>query len=247
MRDLYNFRSRSYWLRRLENHDRKELVPLTEYTIEHILPQNENLSRAWRNALGEDWRQLRDTLLHTLGNLTLTGYNAEYNDRPFAEKRDMPGGFRESPLRLNEMLRELDSWDADAISARADRLASKALSVWEAPALSAELLKPYRTAAVKQARVYTLKDYANLDEGSPMWMLFEAFRKEVLALDPSVSEEFLKTYVAYRFENWLRGSGSSEKAAAFGTEHALPRVARSPRISIQRRPNYLVGPIGMCK
>ena len=200
VRDLYNFRSRSYWLRRLENHDRKELVPLTEYTIEHILPQNENLSRAWRNALGEDWRQLRDTLLHTLGNLTLTGYNAEYNDRPFAEKRDMPGGFRESPLRLNEMLRELDSWDADAISARADRLASKALSVWEAPALSAELLKPYRTAAVKQARVYTLKDYANLDEGSPMWMLFEAFRKEVLALDPSVSEEFLKTYVAYRFE-----------------------------------------------
>ena len=72
VRDLYNFRSRSYWLLRLENHDRKELVPLTEYTIEHILPQNENLSRAWRNALGEDWRQLRDTLLHTLGNLTLT-------------------------------------------------------------------------------------------------------------------------------------------------------------------------------
>ena len=47
-RDLYNFRSRSYWLRRLENHGRKERVPVDEYTIEHILPQNENLSAAWQ-------------------------------------------------------------------------------------------------------------------------------------------------------------------------------------------------------
>ena len=46
LKDLYNFRSRSYWLRRLENHDRKERVPVDEYTIEHILPQNENLSAA---------------------------------------------------------------------------------------------------------------------------------------------------------------------------------------------------------
>jgi uncharacterized protein with ParB-like and HNH nuclease domain len=45
-RDLYNFRSRSYWLRRLENHGRKERVAVDEYTIEHILPQNENLSRS---------------------------------------------------------------------------------------------------------------------------------------------------------------------------------------------------------
>ena len=47
-RDLYNFRSRSYWLRRLENHGRKERVPVDEYTIEHILPQNENLSAQWQ-------------------------------------------------------------------------------------------------------------------------------------------------------------------------------------------------------
>ena len=46
IRDLYNFRSRSYWLRRLENHGRKERVPVDEYTIEHILPQNEDLSSA---------------------------------------------------------------------------------------------------------------------------------------------------------------------------------------------------------
>jgi Protein of unknown function (DUF1524) len=46
-KDLYRFRNRSYWLRRLENDGRKERVSVEEYTIEHIMPQNENLSIAW--------------------------------------------------------------------------------------------------------------------------------------------------------------------------------------------------------
>jgi len=104
VRDLYNFRSRSYWLRKLENHGHKERVAVDDYTIEHILPQNENLSKTWKDALGSDWERVRETYLHTLGNLTLTGYNSEYSDRPFPEKRDMPGGFRESPLKLNQGL-----------------------------------------------------------------------------------------------------------------------------------------------
>jgi len=76
VRDLYNFRSRSYWLRRLENYGRKEIVALSEYTIEHILPQNENLSKHWKEALGVEWERIREAWLHTLGNLTLTGYNS---------------------------------------------------------------------------------------------------------------------------------------------------------------------------
>ena len=63
VRDLYNFPRRSYWLRRLENHDRKERVPVDEYTIEHILPQNENLSATWREALGPEWRRVQETWL----------------------------------------------------------------------------------------------------------------------------------------------------------------------------------------
>jgi len=77
VRDLYNFRSCSYWLRRLENHGRKERVDVDEYTIEHILPQNENLPKVWKEALGSEWERIRETRLHTLGNLTLTGYNSE--------------------------------------------------------------------------------------------------------------------------------------------------------------------------
>ena len=199
-RDLYNFRSRSYWLRRLENHDRKEPVPVDEYTIEHILPQNEQLSQAWRDALGDDWKGVQERLLHTLGNLTLTGYNAEYSDHPFSEKRDMKGGFRESPLRINSGLREVKSWNETAIRERAEHLAHMAVDVWKGPALSLDVLHTYAVKEEEDRKGYTIADHRYLQEKSHMRELFELFRKEVLALDPCVSEEFLKRYVAYKAE-----------------------------------------------
>ena len=104
---LYGRRCLKLLLRQLENQGRKEPVPVAEFTIEHILPQNTDLSEAWRADLGPDWQNVQATWLHTLGNLTLTGYNPEYSDRPFLEKRDMPGGFAHSPLRLNEGLGQL--------------------------------------------------------------------------------------------------------------------------------------------
>ena len=200
VRDLYKFPRRSYWLRRLENHGRKEHVPVDEYTIEHILPQNENLSAAWREALGrEEAQRVQETWLHTLGNLTLTGYNAEYSDRPFKEKRDMQGGFKESPLWLNKGLGALDTWNEATIQQRAKRLADQAADVWTPPTLQADVLETYRPKAERPAG-YTLDDHVQLAEGSPMRPLFEEFRKEVLALDPCVSEEILKLYVAYKAE-----------------------------------------------
>ena len=197
-RDLYNYRSRSYWLRRLENHGRKEPVPVDEYTIEHILPQNENLSFEWQKALGPNCKKIQETWLHTLGNLTLTGYNSEYSDRPFLEKRDMPGGFRESPLRLNQGLSEVKVWSEAAIQARADRLAKQALEVWPAPAGLDEVLERYRKKPTAK-QTYSIENYPNLLSG-PMRGLFEALRREVLAIDPCVTEEFLKLYVAYKAE-----------------------------------------------
>ena len=199
-RDLYNFRNRSYWLRKLENHGRKERADIGEYTIEHILPQNENLLPEWRDALGENWSVIRDRLLHTLGNLTLTGYNPEYSDRPFREKRDMEGGFRESPLRVNEGLGEVDTWDGEAMGRRAARLARKAVDVWVAPSLTPEVLRSYRDNEKQPRRMYTIADHSHLDRAGATRSLFDAFRKEVLALDPCVSEEFLKLYVAYKAE-----------------------------------------------
>ncbi len=198
-RDLYNFSRSNYWLRRLENHERKERVPVGEYTIEHILPQNENLSQEWREDLGPEWQRIQKIWLHTLGNLTLTGYNSEYGDRPFLDKRDMTGGFRESPLKLNKDLGHLDKWNEDAIKNRAKRLAKEATDVWAAPDLDTERLEEYRTSS-EISGGYTVNDHPNLTSGSSMYELFEKFRKETLALSPCVSEEFLKLYVAYKAE-----------------------------------------------
>lgn len=200
IKDLYNFRSRSYWLRRLENHGRKERVPVDEYTIEHIMPQNENLSEPWKAALGDEWKRVQRTYLHTLGNLTLTGYNSEYSDRPFPNKRDMVGGFRESPIRLNRGLGEIETWNEEAIRERALRLAEMAVGVWQGPTLDAETLEEYRPASVAAGVAgYTIEQHPRLAAG-PMKDIFDAFRKEVLALDPCVTEEFLKLYVAYKAE-----------------------------------------------
>jgi len=55
------------------------------------MPQNENLAPSWREMLGNDWREVQREWLHRLGNLTLTGYNSTYSDRPFGEKKKIKG------------------------------------------------------------------------------------------------------------------------------------------------------------
>lgn len=197
-RDLYHFRNRTYWLRRMENYGRKEPVPVDEYTIEHIMPQNEELSYWWQNALGPHWREIQQKWLHTLGNLTLTGYNSEYGDRSFPEKRDTEGGFAESPLRLNRGLARLETWGEEQIGRRADALASKAVEVWPIPELSDGVLETYR--ALPKERGYSIQDHPYIAAGGPMESLFLRLRREILALDTIVSEEFLKLYVAYKAE-----------------------------------------------
>jgi uncharacterized protein with ParB-like and HNH nuclease domain/predicted transport protein len=200
-RDLYNFPRRSYWLRRLENYGRKERVPVDEYTIEHIMPQNGDLSARWRADLGPDWKKIHETELHTLGNLTLTGYNSEYSDRPFTQKRDMEGGFKASPLQLNKGLGVIDVWNEEAIRERASRLAGVAEGVWPAPRLKVDVLEEYRPKKTERIpSSYSIDDHLHLASGSPMRSVFEVLRKELLALDPCVTEEFLKLYVAYKAE-----------------------------------------------
>ena len=229
-RDLYKFRSKSYWLRRLENFGRKERVSVEEYTIEHIMPQNEDLSLPWQTALGPEWQRVQEEWLHTLGNLTLTGYNSEYSDKPFTAKRDMQGGFKESPLKVNAGLGVLDEWNETAIKNRAVQLAQKALDVWSAPELAPEILIEYRSKSEVKER-YSIENYPQLVSG-PMKELFLAFRKEVMALDPCVSEEFLKLYVAYKAET--------------NFADVVPQ-AQKLRISLNMRFPDISDPKGICR
>jgi uncharacterized protein with ParB-like and HNH nuclease domain/predicted transport protein len=199
-RDLYHFGGRAaYWLRRLENHNRRERVAVAEYTIEHILPQNANLPLQWQTDLGPDWKRVQDTWLHTLGNLTLTAYNSSYSDSPFAQKRDMDEkGLRWSPLKLNDGLGQVTVWNETAIQARAAKLAAKAVSVWALPTLPADTLAAYGRKAPALGG-YTIAHHPSLQDAA-LAPVFEALRKEVLALDSCVTEDFLKLYVAYKAE-----------------------------------------------
>ena len=130
---FYGTRVCGYLLDKLENHNRKERVSVKDYTIEHIMPQNKNLSQEWRNDLGETWSEIHEIYLDTVGNLTLTGYNTEMSDKPYLEKRDMVGGFADSPIRLNARLAKLKYWNKDEITKRANDLSNKAVKIWKYP------------------------------------------------------------------------------------------------------------------
>ena len=128
-KDVYTFNKRNYILGKLENYERKEPIEVSDYTIEHIMPQN--LTEVWKRELGEDFRQIHQRWLHRIGNLTLTAHNSEYSNRSFKEKRNMPEkGLRFSPLHLNHSFANTKQWNEDAIIARAKKLTKKACKIW---------------------------------------------------------------------------------------------------------------------
>lgn len=200
IKDVYNFRSRNYLLESLENWDCKELVSAGNYTIEHILPQNQNVSAEWQVELGENWESVKEKYLHTLGNLSLTGYNSELSDSPFSVKKEGKkgqGGFNESPLFLNTSVRDADTWNEEAIIKRASTLADRACTVWKRPSMSNDCLELYKEPeAMKGQAVYTLEQYKHLQ--GDMLDLYNGLKKRVLNLDASVRVEFKKSYIAFK-------------------------------------------------
>jgi len=144
VKDIYNLRIRKYLLGKLENYDDKVLVNVEKCTIEHIMPQNERLSPVWQAELGPNWKEAQARYLHTIGNLTLTGYNSELGDRPFSEKRDMlKEGFAHSPIRLSRNLATLEHWNEQEIKKRAQYLADIAVKAWAMPTLSIDQKNQY--------------------------------------------------------------------------------------------------------
>lgn len=127
-RPLLDRRIARYILEEIERFDNKEVVDLESLQLEHIMPKQ--LSDDWKEHLGSNWELVHRTYLDTLGNLTLTGYNPEYSNKPFCRKRDMTKGFRQSGLRLNRALADLEEWTQEQIHERAIQLSDIALEIW---------------------------------------------------------------------------------------------------------------------
>lgn len=134
-KDIYHFRLRKYLLEALENYYHKEPIDLNtaNYTIEHIMPQNIEHNLLWQQMLGEDWQEVHSLYLHTLGNLTITGYNAEMSNKSFWEKVNGESGFKHSHLKLNESIAQCDVWNKKAIQRRTNILTDIILKIWKYP------------------------------------------------------------------------------------------------------------------
>ncbi|NHB53028.1 DUF262 and DUF1524 domain-containing protein [Helicobacter pylori] len=205
--DFYKFKKNKYFLERLENFDTNEPVDTQECDIEHIMPQT--LTPEWQKDLGENFKAIHEKYLHTIGNLTLTGYNSEYSNNSFQEKRDMEKGFKQSPLRLNQSLKDLESFGEKEIEERANDLADWALKIWTYPKLDLETLEEYKLKKEKKEKKekeeYKLKkekkvyDLSSYKFSSNSRELFDTLRKEIKAFDERITENFNQKYIAYKF------------------------------------------------
>lgn len=198
IKDIYNFQRSKYLLGKLENFDTKEKITLSNYSIEHIMPQT--LTDNWKQTLGENFDNIHSTYLNTLGNLTLTGYNSELSNNDFEKKRKMKNGFTYSPIRLNHMLKDINEWNEREIEYRGDILSELALNVWKYPVYSNAYI-PDSGIEETVGKNYGLSDYSNANDDSTK--LYEKIKTHVMNMDPNIKEKYNKLYIVFKYRSNL--------------------------------------------
>ena len=103
----------------------------SNYSIEHIMPQSP--TPAWKEHLGPDWDEIYEKYLNNLANLTLTGYNSEYSNRTFQEKLDHKNGFKNSPLLINDFIKQQSCWNKKTLEARVEWWLKAIDTLWPFP------------------------------------------------------------------------------------------------------------------
>lgn len=103
----------------------KEQIDVDKLTIEHVMPQT--LTDEWKRNLGDDWENIYENYVHTIGNLTLTGYNSELSNLPFESKKKE---YKNSHLELNKYFENVETWNEEQIIKRGNKLTGEALKIW---------------------------------------------------------------------------------------------------------------------
>ena len=193
--DLYHKRVCKQVLDGLENRDSKEQSDTSAYSIEHIMPQNEKMPEPWRQMLGEGWKGVHQTWLHRLGNLTLTGYNSTYSDKPLAEKQTIEHGFQQSSVRLNQDVRDAPVWTEVQMRARGERLATRALDIWPRLDADTKMIREMEREELKARAASRDLDRVDMTDGAKA--MFDTLRARIRADFPEVIEMAETKSVSY--------------------------------------------------
>jgi len=208
-----------YLLSSIENQGKEKIVT-DNLSIEHIMPQNKNLSADWQRMLGDDWEVVKDRYLHTLGNLTLTGYNSELGDKPFAEKKDLLEATGTHITVLYSDVKSQDVWNADAIEARAKRLSDIILKLYpiEMPSVNIDFSDPrykeYTVADPGNATYKIVNYYELLGERvsiDSFAMMVRSVARKLYELDSSVIEHMASNLET--FPTWVNPVFAYDKSA----------------------------------
>ena len=137
----------------------KEAVSFQEGTIEHILPQTlTQKQKEYLNAMNEQTMLNHENIVHTLGNLTLTGYNSELSNDMFEKKKHV---YKDSNYTITKNLANYAQWTGNEIAERGAELANIALKIWPLPS-------QYETRRVDTGVTYSLdSDFAILTGKKP--------------------------------------------------------------------------------
>ena len=195
-RNMYSIRISNYMYVKMENEGTKETIPYEGYTIEHILPQNKNMRKEWKDALGENYEEIQTQYINNLGNLTLTRYNSEMGDKPFSEKLEV---YKESAMHmLNKYVVQQTTWNKETIEERASRLAECACKAWVYPSMSEEVKTKYQKTEEPVHKCYDLSQY-DFNNGL-VEILYQKLHEAILQVEPKAKVEYKKLYIAYKLK-----------------------------------------------
>lgn len=175
-------------------------IPLT---IEHIMPQT--LNSEWKKELGSEYEQIHQQYLHTLPNLTLTGYNSKYSNNSFPTKKNLEFGFNDSPLIINQYLKKIDIWDLNAIQKRTRWWLEQINKIWPTPTTSfapnieeTEII--FTESDLIGAKIKSIKIFGEAIDCNNWIAAYELILKKLFEQDPSlydfiISDDFLHRYI----------------------------------------------------
>lgn len=226
--NIYNWKSKNklYLLERLENYNNTEkvdierLVDQNELTIEHIMPQN--LTPNWIEMLGDNYKEIHEKYLHTIGNLTLTGYNSQMSNRPFQDKKNIENGFNNSRLKLNKYIASVEKWDEEEINKRTERLFDIAKEIWKYPNTKYKIEKSKENLFyiseeedLTNTRVKSFS-FMGAEQQCKTWTeLFEEVCKMLYDLDPVIFRKITKKDFGDEYLNKRFTSNNKDLRSAF--------------------------------